>query len=113
MSEPARLPPGIVGAFRARMARDAERLDALRTALAGPAAPALADDPRRVEVEEVAHGLVGAGATFGFVEVTAAAEDVERLTGLRPALVRDLDAGYRRLLLLALDRLHQVLTDAV
>ena len=104
------LPADVLAAFQARLARDADRLVALRAALASADAPALVSDPHRGELEELAHRLVGAGATFGFTEVTAAAEDVERLAGLRPALVARADAECRRLLLLALDRLHLAVT---
>jgi HPt (histidine-containing phosphotransfer) domain-containing protein len=100
------LPLELVSAFRARLRRDAARLATLRDALADEGAQALADDPHRMELEQLAHGLVGAGATFGFAEVTAAAEDVERLTGLRPALMAPADAECRRLLLLAVENLH-------
>jgi hypothetical protein len=101
------LPPEVVAPFRARLLRDADRLVTLRVALVAAGAPAPVEASPLAELDRLAHALVGAGATFGFAEVTAAAEDLERLTGLRPALIAAADAEYRRLLLLALDRLHR------
>ena len=105
------LPVEVLVAFRARMRQDGERLASLGAALAEESAQPLAEDPRRDELDRIAHGLVGAGATFGFAEVTAAAEDVERLSGLHPALLAAADAECRRLLLIAVERLCFALTS--
>jgi hypothetical protein len=56
------LPIEVLTAFRARLVRDAPRLAALRDVLADEGAWALVADPHRVELEEFAHRLVGAGA---------------------------------------------------
>jgi chemotaxis protein histidine kinase CheA len=106
------LPPEVVAPFRARLLRDADRLATLRATLTRAGAPALAEEPRLAELDRLAHALVGAGATFGFEEITAAAADLERLTGLRSALIATADAEYRRLLLLAIDRLHGTIITA-
>lgn len=107
-----RLPPEVLAPFLARLERDARRLAALRDGLAAAGAPPLALDPRWAELDRLAHGLVGAGGTFGFSEVSAAAEDVERLTGLAAGLVAEADAECRRLALLAAARLHRALLAA-
>jgi hypothetical protein len=107
-----RLPPEVLAPFRVRLERDARRLAAIRDGLAAAGAPPLVDDPRWAELDRLAHGLVGAGGTFGFPEVSAAAEDVERLTGLRTELVAEADAECRRLALLAALRLHRTLLAA-
>lgn len=109
MSAARELPGEILSAFRDRLTRDADRLGCLRNALAAEEAPVLSEDPRRDEIEQLAHGLVGTGATFGFAEVGAAAEDVERLAGLSPVLIAPADGEYRRLLLLAVERLQHAL----
>lgn len=108
MSAARELPDEILSAFRDRLRRDADRLGCLRDALAAEEAPVLSEDPRRDEIEQLAHGLVGTGATFGFAEVGAAAEDVERLAGLS-RLSAAADPECRRLLLLAVERLQHAL----
>ena len=71
--------------FLARVEGDLARLRA--------AAPRLGADPRAMgEIETVAHGLAGAGGTFGFMPISEQAEQVEQLAesgdaaALRPAL---------------------------
>ena len=107
-----RLPPEVLAPFLARLERDARRLAALRDGLAAAGAPPLAADPRWAELDRLAHGLAGAGGTFGFPEISAAAEDVERLTGLGAGLVAEAEAECRRLVLLAVLRLHRALRAA-
>ena len=106
------LPPEMLAPFRARVAREARRLAAIRDGLAAAGAPPLLEDPRWPELDRLTHGLAGAGGTFGFPEVSAAAEDVERLTGLGAELVAAADAECRRLALLAALRLHRALVEA-
>ena len=106
------LPPEVLAPFRARVAREARRLAALRDGLAAAGAPPLLEDPRWPELDRLAHGLAGAGGTFGFPEVSAAAEDIERLTGLGAELVAAADAECRRLVLLAVLRLYRALLAA-
>ena len=61
MSDAGDLPSEILAAFRARLMRDAARLATLRDALADEGAPALIEDAHRIELERLAHALVGAG----------------------------------------------------
>jgi chemotaxis protein histidine kinase CheA len=63
--------------FRRRCARDRARLAGLRDALTAPPADRL--DALLAAVQAVAHGLYGAGGTFGFDEVSAAAATLEDL----------------------------------
>jgi len=85
--------------FLARVTADLARLRA--------AAPRLGADPQALsEIEAVAHGLAGAGGTFGFMPISEQAEQVEELAehgdagavraalaGLDAALVAALRAG--------------------
>lgn len=62
------------------------------------AASRLGADPAAIaEIEQVAHGLAGAGGTFGFMEVSEQAEQVEIMAEAR-------DAARLPTLLAALDR---------
>ena len=68
--------------FRARAAEDRARLV---TALGSG---------DRAAVRSIAHGLSGSGGTFGFPEVSAAAETVELLAEPEGAEERLLEAGH-------------------
>ena len=65
-------------AFRRRALRDRERIVALARRLEKSAAWSRVAKPLQA-LEEVAHGLAGAGGTFGFLQVSEAAARVERL----------------------------------
>jgi chemotaxis protein histidine kinase CheA len=62
-------------AFRRRCRRDRARLDALHHRIA--VADAEPPDAALAELQEVAHGLYGAGGTFGFDGISAAAGGLE------------------------------------
>jgi len=64
--------------FLARAEADLARLRAASGRLG-------ADPAAIVEIEHVAHGLAGAGGTFGFMEVSEQAEQVEILAEARDA----------------------------
>jgi HPt (histidine-containing phosphotransfer) domain-containing protein len=64
-------------AFRQRCRRDAARLARLRDQI--EATPADRLDAVLADLEGVAHGLYGAGGTFGFDDVSAAAAELEAL----------------------------------
>ena len=65
-------------AFRRRALQDRERIVALACRLEKSAAWSRVANPLQA-LEEVAHGLAGAGGTFGFPQVSEAAARVERL----------------------------------
>jgi len=82
--------------FLARAQSDLARLRAASGRMADPAAIA--------EIERVAHGLAGAGGTFGFMEVSEQAEQVEILAEARDAAgLPSMLAALDRALVAALD----------
>jgi HPt (histidine-containing phosphotransfer) domain-containing protein len=92
--------PDPVQAFRERAARDRRRTDRLMAELTGLDRARLA--PPLAELESLAHGLAGAGGTFGFPALSETAARVERrLEGWRRAAADALTprqiAGLRRL----------------
>ena len=69
--------------FRERVARDHDRLTALWRALAESRDDS-AVDPRWREIEDIAHGLYGAGGTFGYPAISRAAAVLERHVAAQP-----------------------------
>ena len=106
------LPPEVRAAFLARLEQDARRLAALCDGLAAAGLPP-PGDPRWAELDRLAHGLAGAGGSFGFPELSAAAEDVERLTGLSPGLWSTVTPQCGHLTLAAAERLQRALEEAL
>lgn len=84
--------------FRERAARDRERLAALWRTLAESREDSAAD-PRWREIEDIAHGLYGAGGTFGYPAISRAAATLERHVAAQPrrpaALARAIAALLR------------------
>ena len=84
--------------FRERVARDHDRLTALWRALAESRNDSAAD-PRWREIEDIAHGLYGAGGTFGYPAISRAAAALERHVAAQPrrpaALARAIAALLR------------------
>jgi HPt (histidine-containing phosphotransfer) domain-containing protein len=100
--------PDPVQAFRARAARDRARTDRLMARLADPGRARVAEP--LAELEALAHGLAGAGGTFGFPALSETAARVERrLEGWRRAAPATLTArqiaGLRRLVASMTDEL--------
>jgi HPt (histidine-containing phosphotransfer) domain-containing protein len=92
--------PDPVQAFRERASRDRDRTGRLMAALTDPSRARLAQP--LAELEALAHGLAGAGGTFGFPALSETAARVERrLEGWRQAAPETLSgrqlAGLRRL----------------
>jgi hypothetical protein len=75
---PARLAADPAGAFRARARRDRARILLLAERLRGPADWAMMMQPL-AELQQIAHGLAGAGGVFGHGAVSETALRVERL----------------------------------
>jgi len=84
--------------FRERVTRDHDRLTALWRALAESREDS-AVDPRWREIENIAHGLYGAGGTFGYPAISRAAAVLERHVAAQPrrpaALARAIAALLR------------------
>lgn len=78
-AQPRPLPADPDAAFRQRAASDRARLSRLAERVRHQqAAPRFAKS--LAEIEELAHGLAGAGGVFGYPSLSAAAARVERLT---------------------------------
>jgi hypothetical protein len=75
---PARLAADPAGAFRARARRDRMQILRLAERLGALAEWAMVARPL-AELEQIAHGLAGAGGVFGHTAVSEAALRVERL----------------------------------
>ena len=65
-------------AFAARARRDRNEIEALWQTLAGPAGEQVVQ-ARLQRLEDLAHGLYGAGGTFGFDEISRIAGELELL----------------------------------
>jgi HPt (histidine-containing phosphotransfer) domain-containing protein len=89
-----------LAAFRARFieraAADRDRLAQARARLSLPEGDPVA---AAAEIERLAHGLAGAGGTFGFPEVSVAAEEVEAAALAQPVNEDVLMAAVGRLLI--------------
>lgn len=78
-AQPTPLPADPDAAFRQRAARDRARLSRLAERVRHQGArPRMAKS--LAEIEELAHGLAGAGGVFGYPSLSAAAARLERLT---------------------------------